>query len=140
VAEASERTIIALLKAAGWQGRICRSRDTAARTGRSERLADLVISAGATAYLYGTGGSRYLNPAPFAAQGLEVQFFTSPARLATLPPEADAVSAYRTRMPEEYGYRVINLKGNRPDCYGNVTCSARPIPLGETAAAPAYRR
>ncbi|SRR6266566_3669373 len=88
VAEASERTTIALLKAVGWRGRICRSRDTAARTGRSERLADLTISVGATAYLCGTGGSRYLNPAPFAAQGLEVQFFTPPARLATLPPDA----------------------------------------------------
>jgi hypothetical protein len=88
VAEASERTTIALLKAAAWRGRICRSSDTAARTGRSERLADLTIAAGATAYLCGTGGSRYLNPAPFAAHGLEVQFFTPPARLAILPPDA----------------------------------------------------
>jgi WbqC-like protein len=88
VAEASERTTIALLKAVGWQGRICRSRDIAARAGRSERLADLAISAGATTYLCGTGGSRYLNPAPFAAQGLDVRFFTPPARLATLPPDA----------------------------------------------------
>lgn len=88
VAEASERTTIALLKAAGWRGEICRSSDIAARTGRSERLADLTIAVGATAYLCGTGGSRYLNPASFTAQGLEVRFFTPPARLATLPPPA----------------------------------------------------
>jgi hypothetical protein len=69
----------------------------------------------------GTGGSRYLNPAPFAAQGLEVQFFTPPARLATLPPEADTVSAYRTRMPAEYGYRGIYLKRHQCHCYVNVT-------------------
>jgi hypothetical protein len=88
VAEASERTTIALLNATGWRGRISRSSDTAARTGRSERLADLTMSVGATAYLCGTGGSRYLDPAPFTAQGLEVQFFTPPTRLASLPPDA----------------------------------------------------
>lgn len=87
-AEVSERTTIALLKAAGWPGRICRSSGTAARTGRSERLADLTTATGATAYLCGTGGSRYLDPAPFTAQGLVVQFFTPPARLAALPPDA----------------------------------------------------
>jgi hypothetical protein len=88
VADASERTTIALLNAVGWRGRISRSSDVAARTGRSERLADLTMTAGATAYLCGTGGSRYLDPAPFTAQGLEVQFFRPPSRLASLPPNA----------------------------------------------------
>jgi len=88
VAEASERTTIALLEAVGWRGRICRSSGIAARTGRSERLADLTISAGATVYLCGTGGSRYLDPAPFTAQGLAVQFFMPPPRLVSLPPDA----------------------------------------------------
>lgn len=91
-------------------GRICRSRDTAARTGRSERLADLAISSGATAYLCGTGGSRSLNPAPFAAQGLEVQFFTPPARLATLPPEAVAVSGYRLLRQQITAIGGFNLR------------------------------
>jgi WbqC-like protein len=85
VAEASERTTIALLNATGWRGRTCHSSDITARAGRSERLADLTISVGATAYLCGTGGSRYLDPAPFIAQGLEVLFFTPPTRLASLP-------------------------------------------------------
>jgi hypothetical protein len=88
VAEVSERTTIALLNAISWRGRIFRSSDIAARTGRSERLADLTMSVGATSYLCGTGGSRYLDPAPFTAQGLEVQFFTPPSRLASLPPDA----------------------------------------------------
>lgn len=87
-AEVSERTTIALLKVAGWRGRTCRSSGTAARTGRSERLADLTMAVGAAAYLCGTGGSRYLDPAPFTAQGLAVQFFTPPARLTSLPPDA----------------------------------------------------
>ena len=88
LAEASERTTVALLEAVRWRGRICRSSDLTARPGRSERLADLTISAGATAYLCGTGGSRYLDPAPFTAQGLAVQFFTPPSRLAGLHPDA----------------------------------------------------
>jgi hypothetical protein len=88
VAEASERTTIALLEAVGWRGRICRSSGIAARTGRSERLADLTMLAGATVYLCGTGGSRYLDPAPFTAQGLAVQFFMPPSRLVSLPPDA----------------------------------------------------
>ena len=88
VAESSERATTALLEAVGWRGRICRSSGIAARTGRSERLADLTTAVSATAYLCGTGGSRYLDPAPFTAQGLAVQFFTPPSRLASLPPDA----------------------------------------------------
>jgi uncharacterized SAM-binding protein YcdF (DUF218 family) len=88
VAEVSERTTIALLNAIGWRGRIFRSSDIAARTGRSERLADLTMSVGATAYLCGTGGSSYLDPAPFTAQGLEVLFFSPQPRLASLPLDA----------------------------------------------------
>lgn len=88
VAEVSERTTISLLNAAGWPGRVCRSSGTAAAAGRSERLADLTTAVGATAYLCGTGGSRYLDPAPFAAKALAVEFFTPPARLAALPPDA----------------------------------------------------
>ena len=88
VAEASERTTIALLNVLGWQGRICRSSGIPVRTGRSERLADLARAVGATAYLCGTGGSRYLDPAPFTAQGLAVEFFTPPPRLASLSPDA----------------------------------------------------
>jgi hypothetical protein len=84
----SERTTIALLNAIGWRGRIFRSSDIAARTGRSERLADLTMSVGATAYLCGTGGSSYLDPAPFTAQGLEVLFFSPQPRLASLPLDA----------------------------------------------------
>jgi WbqC-like protein family len=64
VAESSERTTTALLEAVGWRGRICRSSGIAARTGRSERLADLTTAVSATAYLCGTGGSRYLDPRP----------------------------------------------------------------------------
>ena len=46
---------------------------------------DFVIEG--TAYLCGTGGRRYLDPAPFTAQGLAVQFFTPLSRLTSLPPD-----------------------------------------------------
>jgi hypothetical protein len=66
---------------------MCRSSGILARAGRSERLADLTRAVGASAYLCGTGGSRYLDQAPFAAQGLSVAMFTPPQHLASLPPE-----------------------------------------------------
>jgi hypothetical protein len=86
VAEASQRTTTALLNAVGWRGRICRSSDIAARTGRSERLADLTVAADATAYLCGPAAAATWTRRP--SQGLEVQFFTPPPRLASLPPDA----------------------------------------------------
>ncbi|WP_093807704.1 WbqC family protein [Streptomyces sp. Ncost-T6T-1] len=75
IAEASTRLLLDLL---GWQGRIVRSDALPARTGRSERLADLAASMGAGTYLCGTGGMRYLRPAPFAAQGIGVIPFRTP--------------------------------------------------------------
>jgi hypothetical protein len=45
---------------------------------RTDRLADLTRAAGGSAYLCGTGGSRYLDPSPFTAHGLTVEMFTPP--------------------------------------------------------------
>jgi WbqC-like protein family len=61
-----------------WPRIICRGTDLHARTGRSERLADLTRAAGGSACLCGTGGSRYLDPSPFTAHGLTVEMFTPP--------------------------------------------------------------
>ena len=87
LADVSEHTTIALLRLLNWPGAICRSSDLSARKGRSERLADLTRAVGAATYLCGTGGSRYLDQAPFAALGLSVAMFTSPQHLAALSPE-----------------------------------------------------
>ena len=65
MADVSMHTTVTLLRALRWPGAIYRSSELAARPGRSERLADLVSAAG---YLCGTGGSRYLDPAPFTAR------------------------------------------------------------------------
>ncbi|MCY0921340.1 WbqC family protein [Streptomyces sp. H27-G5] len=76
VAEVSTRILLDLL---GWKGHILRSGDLPARSGRSQRLADLTAAAGAGSYLCGTGGMKYLNAAPFAAQELVVITFLTPA-------------------------------------------------------------
>ncbi|WP_260473802.1 WbqC family protein [Amycolatopsis balhimycina] len=44
------------------------------RPGRSERLADLAVTVGATTYLCGTGGAKYLDEKPFAELGVAVQY------------------------------------------------------------------
>ncbi|GGS59679.1 WbqC family protein [Streptomyces parvus] len=75
VTEASTRLLLDLL---GWRGRIVHSDTLPARTGRSERLADLAASMVATSYLCGTGGMRYLRPDPFAARGIGVLPFRTP--------------------------------------------------------------
>jgi len=95
LADVSEHATIALLRLLNWPGAICRSSGIPARAGRrSDRLADLTRAVGASAYLCGTGGSRYLDQAPFAAQGLSVAMFTPPQHLADLSPEdARRVSA-----------------------------------------------
>ncbi|MFD3937940.1 WbqC family protein [Streptomyces sp. NPDC058611] len=76
VAEMSTRSLLNLL---GWKGQILRSGDLTARSGRSQRLADLTAAAGAGSYLCGTGGMKYLDAAPFAAQELAVIPFLTPA-------------------------------------------------------------
>lgn len=64
LADVSEHATITMLRLLSWPGAICRSSDLSARGGRSERLADLTRAVGAATYLCGTGGSRYLDPAP----------------------------------------------------------------------------
>ena len=64
LADVSEHATIAQLRLLNRPGARCRSSGILARAGRSERLADLTRAVGASAYLCGTGGSRYLDQAP----------------------------------------------------------------------------
>ncbi|GAA1158747.1 hypothetical protein GCM10009654_13610 [Streptomyces hebeiensis] len=75
VAATSTRVLLDLL---GWQGQILASSDLPSRPGRSQRLADLSAVTGARAYVCGTGGMTYLDPAPFAAEGIAVMPFQPP--------------------------------------------------------------
>lgn len=79
LADLSEASTRALLTLAGWRGTVLRSSDLTARIDKSQRLAELTCAAGATTYLCGTGGARYLDRWPFALHGLEVVLFTAPA-------------------------------------------------------------
>ncbi|GAA0589239.1 hypothetical protein GCM10010174_00090 [Kutzneria viridogrisea] len=71
---------VALLRVLGWRGQVVRASTIPARSGRSERLADLAGHLGARVYLCGTGGARYLCQDPFARSGSE-----SPAGPLTSP-------------------------------------------------------
>ncbi|WP_369356116.1 WbqC family protein [Streptomyces sp. cg2] len=75
VAEISTRVLLDLL---GWKGQILTSSQLPSRPGRSVRLADLSAATGARAYLCGTGGMTYLDPAPFAARNIAVAPFRPP--------------------------------------------------------------
>lgn len=101
VAETSTRVLLDLL---GWRGQVLTSSRLSARPGRSVRLADLSAATGARAYLCGTGGMTYLDPAPFTVQNIAVASFRPPTTgiwpsgrhlsvlwaLATLGPDAVA--------------------------------------------------
>ncbi len=78
LADVSLASAVALLRALNWPGTIYRSSDLPARTGRSERLADLTRAVGADIYLCGTGGARYLDEEPFASRRVSVAYFVPP--------------------------------------------------------------
>ncbi|MEU7224393.1 WbqC family protein [Streptomyces chrestomyceticus] len=75
VAEASTRTLLEFL---GWSGRILHSSSLPSRPGRTERLADLAVATGATTYLCGTGGMKYLKTGLFDACGITAIPFRYP--------------------------------------------------------------
>jgi hypothetical protein len=75
VAEDSTRALLELL---GRRGEIIRSSSLPARRERSQRLADLAAATGATTYLCGPGGLRYLDRDPFKAADVRVEPFLTP--------------------------------------------------------------
>ncbi|MFH8411441.1 WbqC family protein [Streptomyces sp. NPDC018019] len=93
VAEASTRLLLDLLD---WTGAVLHSSQLPARNDRSQRLADLAAATGARTYLCGTGGMRYLDTAPFAAQNITVLPFTTPPH----GPAARRVGDQRSPSPD----------------------------------------
>ncbi|MFJ7274208.1 WbqC family protein [Kitasatospora sp. NPDC098663] len=77
-AEITKASTLLLLGALGWSGRVVRSSDLAAGTGRTERLVDLCRAIGAGTYLCGTGGTQYIEPDRFADAGISVRRFCVP--------------------------------------------------------------
>ncbi|MDP9794118.1 hypothetical protein J2S43_002630 [Catenuloplanes nepalensis] len=76
--EITEASTLDMLRLLGWNGTVIRSCQLPARSGRSQRLADLAAQVGATTYLCGTGGMRYLDPAPFQKVSIVVLPFRHP--------------------------------------------------------------
>lgn len=74
----AEASTTALLTALDWPGQTYYSSDMPCGTGRSQRLADLAILVGATTYLCGTGGMRYLEREHFDTRNLQVVPFRTP--------------------------------------------------------------
>jgi hypothetical protein len=91
LADVAEQITVEILRIVSWPGVIYRSSELSAGSGRSERLADLTSTVGATTYLCGTGGSRYLDHAPFRTRGLQVAMFTPPPH----PDEVTCQAPYR---------------------------------------------
>ncbi|WP_443065566.1 WbqC family protein [Streptomyces sp. NBC_00557] len=78
VARIARASTLAMLAALGWAREVLDSGRIRTRHNRSERLADLAAATGSTHYLCGTGGTRYLDPAPFDAHGISVLPFHTP--------------------------------------------------------------
>ncbi|WP_327176677.1 WbqC family protein [Streptomyces sp. NBC_01335] len=105
VAAASTHLLLDLL---GWRGQILTSSDLLSRPGRSQRLADLCAVTRARAYLCGTGGMAYLDPAPFAAQGIDVLAFKPPTTtdIWSFSQRLSALSALAALGPQRLGTRL----------------------------------
>jgi hypothetical protein len=63
-----------MLSLLGWRGMVLRSSDISTSPGRSLRLAELCVAVGATEYLCGRGGSRYLDAGVFEQRGVAVTY------------------------------------------------------------------
>ena len=85
VADLARTSTVALLTALGWNGEVLESSAIPTRQGRSERLADLAVATGSAYYLCGTGGLRYLDHQPFAADGITVLPFHTPVDTGNRP-------------------------------------------------------
>lgn len=110
LAELSEASTLALLRALRWTGLTYRSSELAARPGRSQHLADLTVAVGAGTYLCGTGGARYLDPTPFASSGLRVIYFQPPQ-----PPGCQAQVNRATALATLAAGRPRQLSGRLAD-------------------------
>lgn len=74
LSDVTQTSVSVVLHALGWPGQIVRSSQFTVRAQRSQRLADLTAAVGATEYLCGTGGVKYLDEESFAQLGIDVRY------------------------------------------------------------------
>ncbi|QFY11521.1 hypothetical protein GBF35_37505 [Nonomuraea phyllanthi] len=112
LADVTELSTRLLLEEVGWPGRILHSSDLLARGERSQRLADLAWLTGATTYLCGTGGMRYLDRAAFRVHSIEVLPFQTPMSwIWTSAREVSAVHALMLVGSCALGRELATLRG-----------------------------
>ena len=68
-----------LLRLARWDGSIVRDHLMASRQERTQRLVDLCAGVGATTYLCGRGGAKYIDESEFTSSGLDVRYYSYPS-------------------------------------------------------------
>ncbi len=78
LADVAITSTLSLLDLLHWPGIVVRSSEFVVAADRSTRLADLTHAVGATSYLCGTGGARYLRPDPFSKRAIGVIDFSVP--------------------------------------------------------------
>ncbi|MGP4103407.1 WbqC family protein [Nonomuraea sp. KM90] len=111
LADVTELSTRLLLEEVGWEGQILHSSDLLARGERSQRLADLAWLTGATTYLCGTGGMRYLDPAAFRVHSIEVLPFQTPlSGIWTSARELSAVHALMLSGPHALRRAITDLQ------------------------------
>ncbi|NUW30840.1 WbqC family protein [Nonomuraea sp. SMC257] len=123
--DVTELSTRVLLEEVGRPGRILHSSDLLARGERSQRLADLAWLTGATTYLCGTGGMRYLDPGVFRVYSIEVLPFRTP--MSSIWASAREVSAVHALMLVgscALGRNLAALRGQllAGDRRANTTC------------------
>ncbi len=75
ISQLNRRFIVAVSEYLGIRTKIANSWDYVLKDGKSERLADLCIQAGATEYISGPAAKNYLDEQIFADQGIGVTWF-----------------------------------------------------------------
>jgi hypothetical protein len=94
-----------------------------------------VRAVGAASYLCGTGGSRYLNLAPFTALGLAVAMFTPPEHATDLSAEnarrvsvlADLAAAGSERLSTTMREHARLSRDAGTSAGGRISVSKQPV-------------
>ncbi|MGA5819471.1 WbqC family protein [Kitasatospora sp. NPDC094028] len=115
----AQESALLLLSMVGWTGQVVASSDLNASSDRSRRLADLCLTVGADAYLCGTGGMRYIEPAAFDRAAVELRPFAVPSSgLWAGASRTSAVAALTTygphRLAELLSHRAAAARSRTP--------------------------
>jgi hypothetical protein len=133
LAEVAMTSTVSLLELLRWPGTVVRSSEFHVSADRSARLADLTLAVGATEYVCGTGGARYLEAAPFEERGIEIVHFSAPA-VGNHEVWADATRISSLASLSEAGAPAVRRAFAHDVHLGHhlipTNSAARPVPPG----------